>query len=203
MQVKFSELNLDIKGKKEVNQIGHGMPHQAKEPHTAWTKPTEGWYKLNVDAGFSHEENNGSWGAVLRDHEGKVMFSAWGTIAYCQSAEIAEAIAALEGTKAMLPVAARPVILESDSAVVVNELKMKDRSRSPLAFILSETRDMLLLLPDFKIQKVNRTGNSVAHDLASFGRSVWSRGVLVSEIPPCAVESAQKDCNSGCNQDTV
>jgi hypothetical protein len=80
---------------------------------------------------------------------------------------------------------------------------MKDRSRSPLAFILSETRDMLLLLPDFKIQKVNRTGNSVAHDLASFGRSVWSRGVLVSEIPPCAVESAQKDCNSGCHQDTV
>jgi ribonuclease HI len=112
------------------------------------------------------------------------VLSAWETIAYCQSAEIAEAIAALEETKAMLPVAARPVILESDSAAVVNELKMKDRSRSPLAFILSETRDMLLLLLDFKIQKVNRIGNSVAHDLASFGRS-------------------QKDCNSGCNQDAV
>jgi hypothetical protein len=37
MQVKFAELNPDIKGKKEVNQIGHGMPHQAKEPHTTET----------------------------------------------------------------------------------------------------------------------------------------------------------------------
>jgi hypothetical protein len=127
----------------------------------------------------------------------------WGTIACCQSAEISDAIAALEGTKVVLPVAVVLVILESDNTTIVNELKMKDGSKSPLAFILSETRDLLLLLPNFKIQKVNRTGNSAAHELASFDHCVWSRGVLVSEIPPCAVESAQKDCNSGCYQDIV
>jgi hypothetical protein len=203
MQVKKSELDLDIKGKKAVNQIIDSMPHQAKEPRTTWTKPAEGWYKLNVDAGFSHESNNGSWGAVLRDHEGKVVLSAWGIIPYCQSAEIAEAIATLEGTKAVLPVAAIPVILESDCATVVNELKMEGTSKSPMSFILSETRGMLLLLPEYKVEKVSRTGNFVAHDLACFGRCVWSGDVLVSAIPPCAVESAQRDCNSGCNQDTV
>jgi hypothetical protein len=33
-----------------------------------------------------HEENNGMWRAVLGDHEGKEVISAWGTVPYCQSA---------------------------------------------------------------------------------------------------------------------
>jgi hypothetical protein len=42
MQVKTSELDLDIKGKKAINRTIDGMPQQAKERHTAWTKPVEG-----------------------------------------------------------------------------------------------------------------------------------------------------------------
>jgi hypothetical protein len=56
------------------------------------------------------------------------VFSAWGIIPFSQSAEIAEAIATLEGIKGVLPVAAIPVILESDCAAVVNKLKMEDKA---------------------------------------------------------------------------
>ena len=66
--------------------------------------PDEGWYKLNVDASFSLEDSKGAWGAILCDHSGKILFSAWGTIPHCQDAETAEAIAVLEGVKAMIPV---------------------------------------------------------------------------------------------------
>ena len=58
-----------------------------------------------MDASFSKEENNGTWGAVFRDHEGKVVISAWGIITHCLTAEMAEGIAVLEGAKSILTVA--------------------------------------------------------------------------------------------------
>jgi hypothetical protein len=128
--------------------------------------------------------------------------SAWGTIPCCQSAKTAEAIAVREGMKSIIPMATNPVIVESDNSTVVNELKSAMTSRSQFFVILSESRDLLIHLPDYKVQKVNGTSNIVAHELASFGRSVWSGGVLLSATPPCVLDSAQKDCNDSCKHNS-
>jgi hypothetical protein len=47
-----------------------------------------GWNKINVDASFSDEQKNGSWGAVLRDSDWKLVMLAWGVIPYCRSADV-------------------------------------------------------------------------------------------------------------------
>jgi hypothetical protein len=66
--------------------------------HT-WKRPGPGWTKINVDASFLIDNQRGSWGSVARAHVGLVVFSAWGTSTHCQSAEMAEASACLEGLK--------------------------------------------------------------------------------------------------------
>lgn len=149
------------------------------------------------------EENNGTWGAVLRDHEGMVLASAWGIITHCLSAEVAEGIAVLEGVKAILAIASTQVIVECDNATVIDELKMKDKSKSQLAFVISDAKEILSLLPGYKLQKVNRASNYVAHEIASFCRRVGSGGVLLNSAPPCVVKRIQIECNGVCNSDFV
>jgi hypothetical protein len=123
MQIKDPELGQDYKGKKPMVTMGDGLPKQTKEPLGIWTRPEEGWHKLNIDASYSHEENNASWGAVLRDNEGKVVMSTWGIIPYCQSAETTEAISVLEGIKTITPMEPNPVVVECDNITIVNDLK--------------------------------------------------------------------------------
>jgi hypothetical protein len=151
LQIKDPELEQDYKGKKPMIPMGDGLPKHPREPPRVWTRPEEGWHKLNVDASYLHDENTGSWGAVLRDYEGKVVMSAWGTIPCCQSAKTAEAIAVREGMKSIIPMATNPVIVESDNSTVVNELKSAMTSRSQFFVILSESRDLLIHLPDYKV----------------------------------------------------
>jgi hypothetical protein len=129
--------------------------------------------------------------------------STWGIIPYCQSAETAEAISVLEGIKTIIPMEPNPVVVECDNITVVNDLKASEGNRSQISFILAEARDLLTLLPGYKIQKVNRANNRVAHELARFGRSAWSGGVLMSTTPTCVLDSAQRDCNDSCKRNSV
>jgi hypothetical protein len=201
MQANEPDVEKDYKGKTVVQSLGDGMPKKKEHP-AAWTKPDEGWQKLNVDASFSIEENKGTWGAVLRDHEGKVLVTAWGLINHCLNAEMAEGIAVLEGVKAIIALASTHVVVECDNANVIKELKMKDRSNSQLAFVISYTKDLLSLLPGYKVQKVNRAGNFVAHDIASFCKNVGYGGVLLDSFPSCVLERVNMDCKGYCIVDS-
>jgi hypothetical protein len=101
--------------------LNDGAPNQQKENAERWKKPEIGWTKLNVDASFIHDEKVGAWGAVLRDKEGEVVLSAWGNILYCNSADIVEATACLEGVKAIIPFAVNPLIIESDNSILIKD----------------------------------------------------------------------------------
>jgi hypothetical protein len=137
------------KGKKAITDLRNREPTQKEEAKEPWRRPDTGWTKLNVDASFSAEQNSGTWGAILRDDTGNVIISAWGLIDKCLSAEIAEALACLEGVKAILPVVAKPVHLESDCAGVMLELNSKERSKSQISQIVSEVKQLLQGVPIF------------------------------------------------------
>jgi hypothetical protein len=40
-----------------------------------WSKPPEGFLKLNCDASFIQETMAGSWGFLIRDHDGDVVMT--------------------------------------------------------------------------------------------------------------------------------
>jgi ribonuclease HI len=75
-------------------------------------QPVVEWIKVNVDASFLADQNRGSWGAVIKSHEGKTITSTWGKIEHCQSAEMAEAIACYEGLKLSLTISCNKVVIE-------------------------------------------------------------------------------------------
>jgi hypothetical protein len=56
-----------------------------------------------------------------------------------------------------------PVVVECDNMTIVNDLKALEGNKSQISFILVETKDLLTRLPDYKIQKVSRANNRVAH----------------------------------------
>jgi hypothetical protein len=111
MQVSCPNFEWDVKGKKPIDVLVTIESKKNKAEITAWRKPEDGRHKLNVDASFIKAESKGAWGAILRDSNGKVLLSGWDTIPRCQNADTAEAIADLEGIKAILAVNDKPVIV--------------------------------------------------------------------------------------------
>jgi hypothetical protein len=126
-------------------------------------------------------------GAVLRDENGKPLLIAWGRIDYCPDAEMAEAIDGVQSIKAILPICVKHVHIENDCAAVIGALKNKAFDKSAISVLVREMRELLKLVSDFVISKVNRADNSVAHELAKLGRSEYR---LV-----CVAGLIMRDCN--------
>jgi hypothetical protein len=61
------------------------------------------------------------------------------------------ALACLEGAHAMIPIAVKPVQLESDCAVVVHELTASKSSKSEISCIISEVKQLLSVLPGSRL----------------------------------------------------
>ena len=72
---------------------------KAVYPTEQWCKPSLGYLKINTDASFSHGDNVGHWGTIMRDSSGNIVSSQWSPIDRCTCPAEAEAIAALEGIR--------------------------------------------------------------------------------------------------------
>jgi ribonuclease HI len=183
------------KGKDKVLQ--NSEIYRAKETVATetWRKPEEGWVKCNVDASFSSEERTGAWGAVLRDHNGQVIASAWDYISHCNSATVGEAVACLEGLKLALANSSLNLIIETDCAAVLEVFKSDSMDRSESCVIAKEFR--LKKPPDRQVvlAKISRVYNAVAHELCQLGRRELSGGVLQNSVPTCVSKAVLDDCN--------
>ncbi|KAM0872242.1 hypothetical protein ACQ4PT_038844 [Festuca glaucescens] len=188
------EVIADPKGKQSMLvQLNVNSEKQSKAQNH-WTKPPEGWAKLNFDAGFNEQSNSGSWGAVLRNNKGDVIFSAWGKINHCKNVEIAEATAGLLALQSVIPNYSGPILVENDCATLVSEVKMVGKSKSAIANTVDEIKNLLRLFPDFAFSKVHRSCNEVAHVLARVGRSELGGQVLIGSVPSCVMEFSERDC---------
>jgi hypothetical protein len=186
----------DVKGKKPMFETER-MPMGRKPENRSleWKPPDEGWQSLSVDASFVKETNQASWGAAIRDHLGQIKITAWGIIKNCNSAEMAEALACLEGVKQAINRIETGLIIESDCASVITKVSSWEKDRSQTSSVITDIHRLLTLLPAYKVQKISRNQNNLAHDLASCSRVSNSDGVLLGSVPPCVLERAGDDCN--------
>lgn len=65
----------------------------------------------------------------------------------------------------------QPIILEIDCANLVSILTGSEFDRAQLCLVLRSIKLLLQALPNFRVQKIRRECNSVAHDLAKFAMS--------------------------------
>jgi ribonuclease HI len=194
--IKEGILPVDVKGKRpifELQEIQSDSPSPAKG--SQWKPPDTNWLCLSVDASYIKETNVASWGALIRDHNGQVHCSAWGMLSKCATAEMAEAMACLEGIKLSVPLVASGIIIESDCATLIKKISGTEMDRSYTASVVSDIQRLVAHFPSFRFRKISREDNRPAHELARLCRVECSAGVLQGTAPPYVLELALLDCN--------
>jgi hypothetical protein len=109
------------KGKEKVIE---GAPVMDKERpvhvlRKGWVPPPPGWAKMNTDARFSEQTGEASSYVIIRDVEGNVLLSVWKTLDHMASAEEAESVACLEGSRLAVKWIKLPILIEPDCAELV------------------------------------------------------------------------------------
>jgi len=85
----------------------------------------EGWTKLNVDGSYKEQSGDAGVGAVARDSNGTVIFTAWKFVGKCNSAPEAEALACTEGLRWAHQWGLSQVIVETDCTRILASLTTK------------------------------------------------------------------------------
>jgi hypothetical protein len=106
----------------------------------AWTLPSQGFAKLNVDGAFT--ARSAGAGMVLRDHAGEVIFTACQHLETCTDALEAELAAIEEGMKLALHWSALKIIVETDCADAVELISGKKANLSAYAFRITTIREL-------------------------------------------------------------
>ena len=101
----------------------------------------------------------------------------WRVLFRCASADAAEAMACAEGLRLASQWCPGPVVVESDSARIVKATSNRSVDRSDIGSTITEAKEYLQALVEWRIQKVKRECNKVAHELAQLARrcihTIW------------------------------
>ncbi|XP_074314098.1 uncharacterized protein LOC141649304 [Silene latifolia] len=108
-----------------------------RDRSTGWMAPREGYVKVNVDAGVKEGEGV-SLGVVCRDGSGRVLWGLSCVQEKVWEAQVAEAVAVLEGIKGASRKGHSRIIMESDCLQVIEALKRKSKGRSVLSLVLDD-----------------------------------------------------------------
>ncbi|XP_074283835.1 uncharacterized protein LOC141608373 [Silene latifolia] len=154
---------------------------------TGWSKPNEGWVKVNVDAGVKEGWGAG-FGAVCRGSEGQVLWGMSERRRNMMEPRMAEAEAILISIQEAGRRGHKNIVVESDCKSLIDALKMKETGRSDFHLILHDICCFYNSFACISWNFVSRKYNRVAHELAHWGsmnhgRKIWD-GVL-----PCMAQS--------------
>ena len=150
----------------------------------SWTKPPEGWFKLNSDGASAGNPGSAGGGGLLRDSNRHWVKGYARSIGFTSSV-VAELWALRDGLKLALSEGIRSLIVELDARVVVDLIKSDvvfAKSYSPL---LCDCRCLLREFQRVQVQHVFREGNCPADALARWGCSM-NNTFAVFDIPPSA-----------------
>jgi ribonuclease HI len=126
-----------------------------------WKPPPSGWVKINCDASFDYENDSCSIACIARDHLGIVIWAR--NQANLKSVDVpeAEAKACLLGLKSIHDHSKASIVLESDSAIVVDAIKRRNQGKSRLWKLYEEIAKFQESCHWFEVCKTGRESNSV------------------------------------------
>ena len=108
--------------------------------------------KLNVGASFIEATGQASTGAVVRNHQGHVVASAWRIIFDCFSVEEAEFAACCEGLRLVSQWCHGKIIMESDNKTCIKSLMSEERDRSRLAPWIVDAKGVVIKSRGFQVE---------------------------------------------------
>ncbi|XP_059458269.1 uncharacterized protein LOC132187853 [Corylus avellana] len=137
-----------------------------RAPSTVWTKPPQGYVKINWDASVDKQRNRMGVGVVIRDHEGGVVAMFCTSKEFVQDPTMAEAIGAWEAVKLAQRLELRQALFEGDSLEVVRMMQREDGCWTTYGQIVNDAQERLQHLNGWGINHVGRSANGAAHQLA-------------------------------------
>jgi hypothetical protein len=151
--------------------------------------------KINVDAAFKAEIQQGATGVVIRDENGHVLAAKCKWYDSIPNILTDEAYAARDGAVLMNLLNRPKVMLETDSLELQSLWRSKDNNRSTILPVLNEVQELMGRCMVFEFSHVKREANSVAHGLAKYASISCLENTWLYENPECILPSIQHDCN--------
>jgi len=151
-----------------------------------WKAPPPGQLKINSDGSFIQETLQGSWGFIIRDHEGDGVLAGAGRLGSIPDALTTEAATCAQALQAATDYGISHVQVEVDSTALQQALQSSSMDLVTCGMLLIDTRS--LLCEHFvcgKILSIPRACNGLAHNLAKLAMC-WDPGnyhVWASPLP--------------------
>jgi ribonuclease HI len=131
-----------------------------------WIKPRAGFLKLNVDASFSAESHSGATGAIIRDGRGDFIAASSTFLPHVGSAQMAEAIAMLQGLRLANDKGCNNIEAESDSLEVIQLCSGEERIWNEATAVYADILNQASMIGNVEFTHCGRDINSVAHEIA-------------------------------------
>uniref|UniRef100_A0A803PXR5 Reverse transcriptase domain-containing protein n=1 Tax=Cannabis sativa TaxID=3483 RepID=A0A803PXR5_CANSA len=149
-----------------------------EKPTPKWTAPPPGQLKLNTDAAINMSSSLIGLGAIHRNSHGKIVAAMSTSVkGRCKPEEI-EAMALSWSLKTLLQLELPVHLIETDSLLVVQNLK---KSTTHLTSFHAILNDVHFLVSNFPRA---RSANNEAHLLTKFALTVDTECIWLEEIPP-------------------
>jgi hypothetical protein len=182
----------------EFPTIGRMECNPAPWRQKTWHKPARDVYKVNTDGSFSPALGDGSWGYVIRNHDGEVIKAGAGRCAHLLDAFHAETIACNAGIQAAKELGVPSIVVETNSLMLKLALDSNPFTLAPTGGIIHEMKSSLAI--SFSSQSSSycpRDCNRVAHAVAAQGCKCPCDVVLSwNDTPPDVEDLVARDCTS-------
>ncbi|GAU49592.1 hypothetical protein TSUD_407630 [Trifolium subterraneum] len=133
----------------------------------AWTKPSSGRYKCNIDASFSSSLNKVGIGICIRDDQGRFVIARTEWLTPIMEVEVGEAMGLLHALKWVEELQISDMDFEVDCKRVVDSLHSNKNHASDLGAIIIDCRRILATsLTNSHVKFIRRQANEAAHRLA-------------------------------------
>ena len=139
---------------------------QANLQARSWTPPPEGMLSMCVDAALFPLLRRMGWGAVLRDHDGKVILSCSESLDGCPSPELAESLAVRRALAVLRDRGFRKCTLESDCLSLIQRIVSSAQDRSQVGMIVRDIKTLAAGFESLSFKHISRVFNVTAHQLA-------------------------------------
>jgi hypothetical protein len=152
--------------------------------HPAWTKPPEGFLKVNWDASVNGQRKRMGLGVAVRDHEGVLRAALCATRDFITEPAVAEAVAAGKAVEVITWLGAEKVILEGDALEIVNVFSNEERWMGTYGGIMHEAKQILnFYCTEWRVKHVQRCCNEVAHAIARMALHVNQECLRIDNFP--------------------
>jgi len=128
---------------------------------------------------------SGSWGFLIRDHDGDVVLTGRGKLNHALSAFQTELISCLQSVQAAANLGVGKLILETDALMVQQAMRSDTFDAMPEGALVEELKFLARVnFIDSEFNFLSRVGNRAAHAVAALGYGcIEGEELITSSVP--------------------